>query len=41
MPLQELVDQLKARTNLRLTLKNAFVCFWLLEGDNGFENILK
>ena len=31
MPLQELVVQLKARENLRLTLKNAFVCFWLLE----------
>ena len=31
MPLQELVVQFKARKNLRLTLKNAFVCFWLLE----------
>ena len=31
MPLQELVFQLKARKDLKLTLKNALVCFWLLE----------
>jgi len=29
MPLQELEVQLKAKKNLRLTLKNAFVWFWL------------
>ena len=31
MPLQELVVQFKTRKNLRLTLKNAFVCFWLFK----------
>jgi len=35
MPLQELVVQLKARKNLQLTLKNAFV-FGSWKGDNGF-----
>ena len=41
MPLQELVVQLKARKNLRLTLKNAFVCFGSRKGDNGFEKNFK
>ena len=32
MPLQELVVQLKARKNLQLALKNAFVCLFLALG---------
>ena len=41
MPLPKLVVQLKAKKNLRLTLKNAFVFVGSKKGDNGFENILK
>ena len=40
MPFQEFVVQFKTRKNLRLTLKNAFVCFCLYKNGNGFENIL-
>ena len=41
LQLQEFVAQFKTRKNLRLTLKNAFVCFGSSKGDNGFESILR
>ena len=41
MPLQQFAVHFKTGKNLWLTLKNAFVCFWLFEGDNGFENTSK
>ena len=41
MPLQELVVQLKAKKNLRLTLKTRLFVFGSRKGDNGFENIVK
>ena len=41
MALQEFVVQFKTRKNLRLTLQNAFVCFYSSKGYNGFENIVK
>ena len=36
MPLQEFVVQFKTRKNIRLTLKNAFVCFWLFKRWQSF-----
>ena len=41
IPLQEFVVHFKTGKNLRLTLKNAFVCFWLFRRWNGFvENFV-